>query len=51
MTGQIGTIAKGALADLVAVDGDPLEDIALLQGDGAHMPLIMAGGTGGEGGV
>ncbi|MBL8594817.1 MAG: amidohydrolase family protein [Devosia sp.] len=46
MTGQIGTIAKGALADLVVVDGDPLADIALLQGDGAHMPLIMRGGAG-----
>ncbi len=44
MTGQIGTVAAGALADLVVVDGDPLADIALLQGDGAHMPLIMAGG-------
>jgi imidazolonepropionase-like amidohydrolase len=44
MTGQIGTIAAGAFADLVVVDGDPLKDIALLQCDGAHMPLIMAGG-------
>jgi imidazolonepropionase-like amidohydrolase len=44
MTGQIGTITAGAFADLIVVDGDPLEDIALLQGDGAHMPLIMAGG-------
>lgn len=34
MRGQIGTIAKGALADLVVVDGDPLEDIALLWGMG-----------------
>lgn len=50
MTGQIGTIAKGAFADLVVVDGDPPADIALLQGDGAHMPVIMAGGAGGEGG-
>jgi len=44
MTGRIGTIAAGAFADLIVVDGDPLGDIALLQGDGAHMPLIMAGG-------
>jgi imidazolonepropionase-like amidohydrolase len=44
MTGQIGTIAAGAHADLIVVDGDPLSDITLLQGDGAHMPLIMRGG-------
>lgn len=44
MTGQIGTIAAGAFADLVVVDGDPLADITLLQGDGAQMPLTMAGG-------
>lgn len=44
MAGQIGTIAAGAFADLVVVDGDPLKDIALLQGDGAHIPLIIAAG-------
>lgn len=37
-------MAKGAFAELVVVGGDPLADIALLQGAGAHMPLIMAGG-------
>jgi imidazolonepropionase-like amidohydrolase len=45
MSGEIGTIAAGAHADLIAVDGNPLEDITLLMGDGAHMPLIMRGGT------
>lgn len=44
MTGEIGTIAAGAHADLIVVDGDPLADITRLQGDGAHMPLIMRGG-------
>jgi len=34
MTGQIRTIATGAFADLVVVDGDPLASIALLQGMG-----------------
>lgn len=37
----------GAFADLVVVvvvDGNSLADIAPPQGDGAHMPLIMAGG-------
>lgn len=44
MEGEIGVIAKGAYADLLVVDGDPLTEIAPLLGDGAHMPLIMRGG-------
>ncbi len=44
MTEEIGTIAAGAHADLIVVDGDPLTDITRLQDDGAHMPLIMRGG-------
>jgi imidazolonepropionase-like amidohydrolase len=30
-TGQIGTIEKGAYADLIAVPGDPLKDVSTLQ--------------------
>jgi imidazolonepropionase-like amidohydrolase len=45
MEGKIGTIAPGAFADLIVVDGDPLADITLLADDGAHMPAIMARGT------
>ena len=45
MEGRIGCVAPGALADLVVVDGDPLADLALLTGQGAHMPLIMQGGV------
>lgn len=45
MEGSIGTIAPGAFADLVAVDGNPLEDLALLTRQGAHMPLVMKGGV------
>lgn len=44
MTGRIGTIAPGAFADLIAVDGDPLKDISLLTGQGRHMPLILRSG-------
>jgi imidazolonepropionase-like amidohydrolase len=43
--GQIGTIAPGAFADLLIVDGDPYQDISVLQHDGAHMPAIMKGGV------
>lgn len=28
---QIGVIAEGKLADIIAVDGNPVEDITLLQ--------------------
>jgi imidazolonepropionase-like amidohydrolase len=31
MQGQIGVIAPGAYADIVAVNGDPLGDIKILQ--------------------
>lgn len=44
LEGQVGVVAEGAFADLLVVDGDPLSDISLLEGDGAHMPVIMANG-------
>ena len=43
--GRIGTIAPGALADIIAVEGNPLDDLTLLTGQGRHMPLIMKGGV------
>ncbi len=36
--------SKGACADLLVVDGDPLEDIGLLAESGRHLRLIMRGG-------
>ncbi len=45
MDGRLGVVAPGAEADLIAVDGDPLRDLALLGGQGRHMPLIMKGGA------
>jgi imidazolonepropionase-like amidohydrolase len=44
MEGQIGTIAPGAFADLIVVDGDPLQDLSLLTGQGKHIPMIFKGG-------
>ncbi|OCX63798.1 peptidase M38 [Thioclava sp. SK-1] len=44
MEGQVGVIAPGAHADIIAVDGNPLENLDLLTHQGAHMPLIMQGG-------
>jgi imidazolonepropionase-like amidohydrolase len=45
LEGQVGTLAPGAFADLLVVDGDPYRDISLLQGDGAHLSAIMKGGV------
>ena len=44
LEGQAGVLAEGAFADLLVVEGNPLDDINLLGGDGAHMAMIMANG-------
>jgi imidazolonepropionase-like amidohydrolase len=41
---DIGTVAQGKLADLVVVDGDPLEDIRILQ-DLRRIALVMKDGA------
>jgi imidazolonepropionase-like amidohydrolase len=38
--GELGTIAPGAYADLVAVSGDPLADVSLLE----HVSFVMKSG-------
>jgi imidazolonepropionase-like amidohydrolase len=43
--GEIGVIAPGARADLIAVDGDPLADISRLDGQGEHLTHIMKDGV------
>jgi len=43
-SGELGIVAPGALADLLVVDGNPLEDLNLLQDQGAHLATIMKGG-------
>lgn len=45
LEGRIGIVAPGAHADLVVVDGDPLQDLSLLTRQGRHMPIIMKGGA------
>lgn len=42
--GRIGCIAPGAHADLIVVDGNPLEDLSLLDGQGERLSHIMLGG-------
>ncbi len=44
MDGMIGTVSANAYADLIVVDGNPLEDLSLLTQQGHHIPIIMKGG-------
>lgn len=41
---KLGIIKQNAFADLIAVDGNPLNDISLLTGQGEHLSLIMKAG-------
>ncbi|MEV0701282.1 amidohydrolase family protein [Saccharopolyspora sp. NPDC050389] len=45
MVGQIGEIVPGAFADLLVVDGNPLEDIGVLTDPERRLPLIMRDGV------
>ena len=44
LDGKVGEVVPGALADLLAIAGNPLEDLMLLQDQGRHIPLIIKGG-------
>ena len=44
MGDRIGRVAPGYIADLIAVDGDPLEDIGCLGRGGENLPVILQGG-------
>jgi imidazolonepropionase-like amidohydrolase len=43
--GELGVVAPGARADLVAVDGDPLADLSMLGKEGRHLSHIMKDGV------
>ncbi|WP_160121856.1 metal-dependent hydrolase family protein [Rhodovarius lipocyclicus] len=45
LEGKVGAVAPGAYADLVVVDGNPLEDLSLLTFQGRHLPMIMKAGA------
>lgn len=44
LEGQVGVIARGAFADLLVLDGNPLEDISVLTEPKQHLRLIMSRG-------
>jgi imidazolonepropionase-like amidohydrolase len=46
MEGQVGVVAPGAHADLLVVDGDPLQDLSVLTDPGRRLLMVMK-----EGGV
>lgn len=41
---DLGRIAPGLIADLILVDGNPLDDLGLFQDGGAHIPLVIQDG-------
>lgn len=42
--GRLGCVRENAIADLLVVDGNPLEDIGLLAQDGRKLSIIMQAG-------
>ena len=42
--GPLGVIAEGAYADLIIVEGNPLEDITILSNPDDNLRLIMKDG-------
>lgn len=45
MSDRLGRLVPGALADLLVVDGNPLQDINCLLGQGERIPLVMKEGV------
>jgi imidazolonepropionase-like amidohydrolase len=43
--GELGVITPGAKADMILIDGNPLEDIAILERYRSHLPLTLMGGV------
>lgn len=43
--GETGEVVVGARADLIALDGDPLDDIGVLQDPDRYLKLIVKGGS------
>jgi imidazolonepropionase-like amidohydrolase len=44
-SGLLGVLEPGAFADLLLVDGDPLEDLGVLGGQGERLDVIVRGGV------
>jgi imidazolonepropionase-like amidohydrolase len=44
-SGRLGALKPGAFADLLLVNGNPLEDLGVLIGQGERIDMIMRGGV------
>lgn len=44
-TGELGCIAPNAYADILVVNGDPFNDLALFQDAEKNIPIVMKGGV------
>jgi imidazolonepropionase-like amidohydrolase len=44
LEGRAGVVAPSSFADLLVVDGDPLEDITVLTDPDKHLKLVMKAG-------
>jgi imidazolonepropionase-like amidohydrolase len=44
MEDKLGCLKTGAFADILIVDGNPLKDLKMLQGQGQHLSVIMKAG-------
>ncbi|WP_414696260.1 hypothetical protein [Paraburkholderia sp.] len=42
--GKLGMIEAGAMADVLVVDGNPLQDIAVLTGQGERLAYVLQRG-------
>jgi imidazolonepropionase-like amidohydrolase len=45
MEGRLGVVAPGAIADLLVVDGNPLEKVALLAQPARNIRAVMQAGN------
>ena len=43
--GRLGVVEEGALADLLLVDGNPVENLKLIEEPGKNFVVIMKDGT------
>lgn len=42
--GKLGCVSVGAIADLIVVDGNPLENLGIFTAEGENIPIVVKGG-------